>query len=198
MTSEGKFTSRPCSPPGRCRIPQRPCTEIAAFTAELDRAGIDQPDHSPLVEIDDGHHPLDRARPEIARTGTVVASDPDEAAANFTRVADITGRKGDANDAIECVKAAVAHRFPPPGVFHRYPSGRRPLLGRNGTLYARYRRPAFDAADGKLDHRFIDATVPAQDDEGPPRDGLPWLRSQHRRLVRFVEVDRRKARAVIG
>ena len=110
----------------------------------------------------------------------------------------LPAEKADANDSIESVKAAAAHRFLPSGIFHCYPLSRCPLLGRNCTLHPRYRRPAFDAAGGKLDHRFIDDAVAAQDDKGPPRERLPRFRSQYRRLVRLVEVDRRKARAAIG
>ena len=128
----------------------------------------------------------------------IEAGDPDKAAALLARIADIAGRKGGCRTTrSNRSKAAAAHRLPASRrSFHGYPLRRCPLLGRNGALHARYRRPA-SRPGGRRDRPPLHRRCGHGAAMTNARRGKDCarLRSQHRRLVRLVEVDRRKARA---
>src|ERR1041384_3326453 len=85
------------------------------LAADRHRAGIHNPDHLLLVEIDDREEPLDRAAPDTLRAGGVEACHADEAPALLARIAAGTSRQWRAKQLVRIDRAITAplHRRAP-------------------------------------------------------------------------------------
>src|ERR1051326_9481030 len=84
-------------------------------TADRPRAGIHNPDHLLLVEIDDREEPLDRTAPDTLCAGGVEAGHADEAPALLARIAAGTRRQWGAKQLVRIDRAITAplHRGAP-------------------------------------------------------------------------------------
>src|ERR1700693_3167940 len=163
--------------------------------ADRDSAGIDNPDHLFLIEIDQRQQAFDRPAPDVAGAGLVEAGHPDEAAPLLRRIGEIAGRERRAKQlvAAKIVIAPLARRRPPAGIGQGYPLRLPPFLAADRRLHARDRFPALDLARGEIDDCLMDRAIAAGDDEGLAREGLPRLPRQDLAFVGLVEIDQREA-----
>ena len=170
------------------------------LVADRHRAGLHNPDHLLLVEIDDREEPFDWAAPDILCAGGVEARHSDEAPALLARIAAGTSGQWRAKQLrrIDRHIAAPLHRRAPFRIGDRYFLRVAQLVETDRGLHIRHRVPAFELAGCEIDNALIDNPLLPHDDKGLAREGLPGMPGEDSLFVRLGQRDQRKAGRGVG